>query len=311
MMFKRKKPVLAGRRQPTYNERPGAPRAFSYHARRSDENITTGRMQPREQDIRRQARLTRYWRQRFGVLLATAIIIVCAVNVLHLSADPKIVPLTSSSNNYFLHDDTAYEQAAEKMFKSSLLNSNKITVNTDQIAQQLKQKFPELSDVSITLPLIGHRPVVYLAPTTPSLVLATERGQAYILDENGKALADTSKVPDIAALHLPVVTDQSGLNVALGDIALPSDDIGFILAVDGQLQAQHYQISSLVLPPAASELDVHFADKPYYGKFNMHNVATARQQAGTFIATDADLAGKHTVPAQYIDVRVDGRAYYK
>jgi hypothetical protein len=268
-------------------------------------------MQPREQDMRRQAKLMRYWRQRFGVLVATAIIIVCAVNILQLSADPKVVPLTSSSNNYFLRNTTTYEQAAQKLFKSSLLNGNKLTVNTDQIAENLRQEFPELSDVSITLPLIGHRPVVYIAPTTPSLILATGQNQAYVLDENGKALAATSQVPDVDALQLPLVTDQSGIKLATGSVALPSDDIAFILTINGQLRAQHYQPSSLVLPPATSELDVHFKGKSYYGKFNMHNTATAKQQAGTFVATDTYLAGKHITPAQYIDVRVDGRAYYK
>lgn len=311
MKFSKQKSLSPSGRNPVYNERPRSPRAFSYHANRADEGFNTGRMQPREQDVRRQAKLSRYWRQRFGMIVASVVIVVCAVNVLQLSVDPKIVPLTSSSNNYFLRTNSEYEQAVKKLFESSLFNSNKITVNTSRIAQQLKQESPELSDVSIMLPVIGHRPVVYIAPTTPSLVLSSNQNEAYILDQNGKALANVSQVPNFGALHLPEVVDQSGLKIELGSVALPSADVSTIQTIVGQLQSQHYQLSALVMPAAASELDVHFVGKPYIGKFNLHTPDSARQQAGTFVATDQYLAGQHKVPGQYIDVRVDGRAYYK
>ena len=65
----------------------------------------------------------------------------------------------------------------------------------------------------------------------------------------------------------------------------------------------------MTLPPAASELDVKIAGKPYFVKFNLQ-ADDARRQAGTFLATQAQLQRKGITPAQYIDVRVEGRAYY-
>jgi hypothetical protein len=44
-------------------------------------------------------------------------------------------------------------------------------------------------------------------------------------------------------------------------------------------------------------------------KFNVQS--NAREETGTFLAAKNYLDGQHTVPHQYIDARVTGRAYYK
>jgi hypothetical protein len=69
-------------------------------------------------------------------------------------------------------------------------------------------------------------------------------------------------------------------------------------------------VGSMILPAGTSELDVHLAGQPYFVKFNLNN-NDPRQQAGTFLAAIANLQKNHITPAQYIDVRVDGRAYYQ
>jgi hypothetical protein len=106
------------------------------------------------------------------------------------------------------------------------------------------------------------------------------------------------------------VTDKSGFRVEPEKQALSSADVGFIRTVKAQLAARHVGISSMDLPAGTSELDVHINGDPYFVKFNLES-GTARQQSGTFLATRAELKRRHSVPAQYIDVRVDGRAYYK
>ena len=76
------------------------------------------------------------------------------------------------------------------------------------------------------------------------------------------------------------------------------------------MAAKHITITSMTLPPAADELDVHLTGVNYYIKFNLAN-DDARQQVGTFLATQAQLKSQGITPGQYIDVRVDGRAYYQ
>jgi hypothetical protein len=131
-----------------------------------------------------------------------------------------------------------------------------------------------------------------------------------VLDNNGKALIAASAIGGLDKLKLPTITDQSGLRINTGDIALSSSSITFIRTVVAELQARSVQIDSLTLPASAYELDVRPTGAGYYVKFNMHE-PTSRQQSGTFLAVRQRLAAQSITPSQYIDVRLDGRAYYK
>jgi len=307
-LFKRKKQeAYTGRRAALGG---GRPKAFSYYANRNEQDYNLGRNQPREQDTRKRERIMRQLSQRFGLLLVLLVLLVCVIDVLHVSSQPKIVPLTASSTNYFLQPTNTYQQAAAKLFADSVFNGNKITINTSAIQQSLKQQFPELSDVSITLPLVGHRPIVYVASTTPSLILRTKHGD-FVLDNTGKALIAANQVADLSKLNLPTVVDQSGLELQSGHSALPSASVSFIASVLAELRAKSIPFDSLTLPPAAYEFDVKPSGVGYFVKFNMHDSTAALQQVGTYLAVRQRLLQQSITPAAYIDVRLAGRAYYK
>jgi cell division septal protein FtsQ len=308
MRFGKKKPQIQapGSRQVV---RGGRAQAFSYSANRNDQDYALGRGVPRDKDIRRRERIVRYWRQRLGMFIAGVALIVCVLYTLHLNSQPKVVSLAQSSNSYFLQSTDVYQQAAAKAFGSSIFNDNKITVNSVGIQERLQKQFPELSDVSVTIPLMSHRPIVYIAPTTPSLVLANS-SDSFVLDNNGKALLTTSQVADLEKLGLPTVTDQTGLKVKTGDFALAGTAVSFIQTVKAELEAKGVAIDTMTLPSnGAFELDVKPKGAGYFVKFNLHE-DSARQQAGTFLAVRARLATQSTTPSSYIDVRLDGRAYY-
>lgn len=215
----------------------------------------------------------------------------------------------SGSSSSFLHDKAVYETAADKLLAGSIWNRNKITVNTSSVSQGMLKQFPELSSVSVTLPLLSKRPIVYIQTAQPALILSAQNG-SFVVDTTGKVLLPSSKLPSGSQLALPLVTDQSGLNASINRQALTSGDVSFIQTVVAQLAARHFTVSLMVLPVGSSELDVHLANQPYIVKFNLES-GDARQQAGTFLATQAKLQSQNVTPAQYVDVRVDGRSYYK
>jgi hypothetical protein len=306
-LFRRKpKTDLPGTRQVTRSARPST---FNYSANRNEQEYNLGRGVPREQDVRRRERLVRYWRQRLGMFVAGVVLIICVLYTLHLSGNPKVVSLAPSTAGYFLQDDSVYQRAAAKAFTSSVFNNNKVTINTVGIQQKLQHQFPELSEVSVTIPLMSHRPIVYIAPTTPSLILSAADGD-FVLDNNGKALIRADAIGDLDKLALPTVKDQSGVRVNSGDIALASSSVNFIRTVVAEMNAKGVRIESLTLPNAAYELDMKPAGAGYFVKFNLHE-PTARQQSGTYLAVRQRLASQSITPGRYIDVRLDGRAYYK
>lgn len=282
--------------------------------------MTAGREQPGVSRGRRQRRqptdgaakskgLGSFLLRRFGLIVLLVALIVSVANILSLSTDVRVVPLSTDGNQSFLKNTQTYQTAADKLLAASIWNRNKLTINTDAISRQLLKQFPELSDASITLPLLSKRPTVYVQTTQPALVLVSGNG-TFVLDTDGKALLNTDNLTPQVRHGLPVVTDQSGLDVSLNHQALSSGDVSFVRTVVIELSARHVGISSMILPPDASELDVHISGKPYFVKFNLQS-GDARQQAGTFLATQAQLQRQHITPSRYIDVRVDGRAYYK
>lgn len=293
-------------RQPSA-EQPKAP-AFAYWARRTDAELNTGRLTRRAALQAAPGRLRRLLLRRFGLIILLVALVVSLLNVLTLTNDVRIMPLTNGETT-FLQDKQVYQQAAREILSNSIWNHNKITVNTDHVNRQLLKRFPELSSANMTLPLLSQRPVVYVQAAEPALLLTTRAG-GFVIDNRGKALLSAEALPDDLRQSLPTITDRSGLRVRLKQQALSGDAVNFILVITKQLAAKQFTVSNMVLPSASSELDVSLEGQPYIIKFNLEN-GNARRQAGTFLATQVRLQSQHTVPSQYIDVRVPGRAYYK
>jgi hypothetical protein len=172
-------------------------------------------------------------------------------------------------------------------------------------------QFPELASVSVTIPLLTHHPIIYIEPAQAALIIQSSSYGSFVLNADGRALVAATQNPLVAGQPaLPVITDQSGLKLVLGHQVLSANTVSFAQVVAAQLAAKKYTITSMTLPPAASELDVALAGQPYIIKFNLEN-NDPLQQVGTFLATLSELQSQSITPAHYIDVRVDGRAYYQ
>lgn len=215
----------------------------------------------------------------------------------------------TGSGSFFLHTTADYQQTAAQTLRSSIFNHNKLTVDTSAVSHELLTKYPEIRTATVAIPLIGSRPVVYIQPYQPAFVLSTVSNQAFLIDETGRALAPTSQIANMGELSVPTLEDQSGLPVTRGQQALPEGTVQFTQQVTRILDAAKVHYQSLTLPAGTSELDVRISGVPYYVKFNLQG--DARQQAGTFLAAKQRLEQDKTTPAQYIDVRVPERAYYK
>ena len=298
-------------RQSASSESTPKTSGFSYRASRSEEELNLGRRADKERRPPTPFHTGRFWLQRFGLIILLIAIIASAVNLLNLSTTAEILPLSSNDPAQALFNKPAYQAAANHLLARSIWNQNKVTVDTGQISRQLLAQFPELATVSVTIPLLTHRPIIYIEPAQPVIIIQSPTEGSFVLNTNGKALLKNTANPLIAGQSaLPVVTDLSGLNLVLGHQVLPANNISFVQTIVGELAAKHYSVASMTLPPAASELDVKLVGQAYSIKFNLEN-NDPRQQVGTFLATITQLQSQHITPSQYIDVRVDGRAFYK
>jgi hypothetical protein len=251
--------------------------------------------------------LTRWWQRLIRLALAT-LLLACIISLLEVDTNPRIV-VVDQQQSILLHSLTQYQAAAASSLHNSLANSNKITFNSASVVDDMKATFPEVNDASVVLPLVGHRPTVYLQLAKPVLILQSST-QSVVVANSGEALVTATQVAGLSQFDLPVVTDQSNLALQVGDPVLASTTVSFVQTVLAQLSAQHISWQSLILPAGTEELDVHLAGKPYYVKFNIH-LTNPLEQVGSYLAAQQHLTGQGIVPTQYIDVRVPGRAYYK
>lgn len=284
---------------------PASKPVFSYYSNRSRTDDSVGR----NKDIYSTNRLKkRSWWHHLPTYIAGMAIITCLLYVLSLdTAHPKIVQ-PSGDNATLLRSKETYEQAIRKYLKSSILNNNKITLNISGITRDMQNEFPELANITITLPFVGRRPVVYVEPSTPTVLLSSKNG-LFVLDNRGKAIIKADQFSNLSKYNLSTVNDLSGLSLQIGKGVLPASDILFITTVIEQLKAKNITVESITLPPQADQLDVRIAAKPYVIKMNLQN--DPRQQVGRFIAAKARLETGNQEPKEYFDVRVEERVYYK
>lgn len=308
MKLNRKTPAPGrSRRQTTDNSRSGS---FSYYARRSNYDFNTGRQVQREA-LQVQERVSRFKRSSRLKHLSAVLFTVAVAYLLTYSSTQPVMQLATpkdDKNAILLQPASAYQQQAASALKQSLLNHNKITLQRDHVAEAVSKAFPEVGDVTVVAPLLGSHPTVFIAPVNPVLI-ATGSNGPFVVDDTGTVIAPVSRLQDIASLKLPTVDDVSSGPLQVGQQAFTSDDVAFIHTVVTELAAKQLTVSRLTLPKGTAELDAFVAGQPFFVKFNLQN-AKAREQAGTFLAVWDSLQHQHVTPS-YIDVRVDGRAYYK
>jgi hypothetical protein len=275
--------------------------AFSYYTSRPE----SGNVRPEQRGTAQEQVKSRP--KLFGQLplfLLLLVALICISKLLLLGTDPKIIMLgkTAVSTSY-TKPITTYEVAAQKLLAGSITSHTKITVNLDGTAQALRRQFPELQAVSVTLPLIGNRPIVYAQVAQPSVIVQSAHGD-YALNKSGMVLSRISTLPS----GVPLLVDQSGVTPRPGHQYLPGTTISFIQTVEYQLAAAKLPVAAFVLPAGSPyELDVRLEGKPYVVRCNL--VADALVQSGAAVAA-MQRPGAVT-PGTYLDVRTPDRVYYK
>lgn len=300
-MFRRRKDLAdpaTGRRP--YARPNLAPATFSYHANRS-----TGIVQSQERNIAVASRGKRIHWSQMPTIMATAAILVAVVYSTTLGSRARVSIIDQNSAT-LLRPTATYESATNALLKSSFWNGSKLTVDTVKIGGKLQEQFPELTEVSMTIPLLGRQPTLQLVAELPVLLVNVD-GIDYYVSSSGRAVM---RVQDAAERpSVPRLVDQVGLSAKVGEQLLPRDTIGFTKEIMRQMSAKQVTVDELILPAIPNELHVKVSGQQYYIKFA--TLGDARLQAGTYLAVANHLRDSNTTPREYVDVRVEERAFYK
>lgn len=203
------------------------------------------------------------------------------------------------------HSEQTYKQAATVSLRA-WRNHNKITFDQSGLIKDLLRQFPELESANLELPLFGQVPILRLNVSEPAIALKSG-SETYIVSSAGKAIANQASLPKIS--NLAIVEDRSGFKSTISAQVISAEEINFIKALQKQLAAVHIPIESLILPAAAKELHLRTTDQAYFVKFYLGGDPAV--QAGQLAAARQKFSSSGNHPSQYLDVRVEGKIFYK
>lgn len=212
-------------------------------------------------------------------------------------------------NSSAYHPTEVYLAAASDSLKS-LKNRNKLTIDQDNLESLLKSKFPEIRQADIDVPLFGRSPTVRLDIAMPSLLLRGINGtpaKDLVVDAKGTVIGEAAGFK--AVKGLPTIIDEGGISASPGQSVLSSSEVNFILSLLTQINQAKVPIASVTLPRLAQQLDLRTTDRTYYVKFYLNGDVLI--QVGQFLAARQNFDASQKQPLQYLDVRVNGKVFYK
>jgi hypothetical protein len=207
-------------------------------------------------------------------------------------------------NEVIIKNQSEYEETAKQFIKSSPLNRTKLTFDYLGFELMMKDKYTEISTVETSFALVGNRPVVRLMFHEPILIVESV-GKRWLVDKWGVALSEVAEKD----LTLPILTDEIGLAIEVGDYLLSSGDVELLLLIHKTAEEKGIGIDKYTTPLTSKQLNVRVAGEGYYTKFNLSE--DKREQVGAWLVAREQLNKLGQTPTEYLDIRASGKAYWK
>lgn len=275
---------------------------FSYHAQRSHDARNTGRYEtlsvPRR-SLRPSLKYVPSWIASFAIIAS-----LFYASTLQSNA---IIDITTPSGS-LNRSEQAYHDVVSASLRSTPLSYTKWTIQTDMVANDLQDAFPEVQRVSVNLPLLGRRPIIQIKTAEPVFLLASTNGAAYYIDSDGRAVLRPGDL-DAPLPGVVTVRDTSGIEVGARKQIVPTATVAFIQDITKQFAEKSISIEHIELPAVAYEVRVKPKDQSHYVKFYLEE--ESRVQIGAYFAARDEIARKKLIAAEYVDVRIPGRLFVK
>lgn len=243
-------------------------------------------------------------RKRLALVLLGVILIICSLAwLIYQSIATVSVVIVDTTTPPV--DTAIYERGIQEYLNNHPLERNRATLDTDALTVYLQDNgLPEVLAVGVQDTPSGLGAST-LRLTTRTPVVAWKTNAAYLyVDSTGVAFSrNYHAAPQVA------VVDQTGIQATDNQVLASSRFLGFIGRVIGQLSTQGLTATQAVLPAnTARQVVVSVEGVPYPIKFSADR--PAGEQAEDAARAIRYLSSKGIQP-EYLDVRVQNRAYYK
>lgn len=202
-----------------------------------------------------------------------------------------------------LNEENIREQV-QGIVDSSLLNQNMLLVSTDQINKQLKINNYQVAKAEVSrIPFNTIK--VTITEQKPS-ILWKSNGVLSILTEDGRAYAGEPN--DELKASLPTVVDATNLPAKAGEKVVAESFMKFVNTINTTLPTKGVKVTQYEVQETTTEIFVVTQDG-YRLRFDTTRPA---QEQITDLETVLDSLKKQgKKPAEYIDLRINGKVFYK
>ncbi len=199
-------------------------------------------------------------------------------------------------------DPAHIERVAREGLQRQWFGRNALMVNTGALEGYLESSEPGIKQADVRHDgLTGI--AIKLAEHQPSLNWKTNN-LTYLLDSDGTVIGQSRGEYTM----LPVVTDSSNLPVKTGDRVAPAVFVQFCTEIARQLPGRGIKVGEMVVPETTSEVHVR-TDKGFVLKFD--TTRPAANELADLKAVQTELARTGKTAKEYIDLRIERKAYYK
>jgi hypothetical protein len=197
-----------------------------------------------------------------------------------------------------------YQQEVQQYFTKHPLERFGFSINRKQFADDMQASHPELASVDIDKNWYGGNVTFVLQFRRPLLVWETG-GHRFYVDNQGVAF----EYDHFGGKYVSV-SDQSGISPSDSGGSVASDQfINFLGKMVGAVNAGGKgNVIDIIIPASTREVDLKLQGRGY--PIKTHTDRDPLKQAADIINALKWFDDKKITP-QYVDVRVEGKAYFK
>lgn len=214
----------------------------------------------------------------------------------------RIDSINVQGPNNKLSDDINRE--AELYLDSRILGRNWLFLSTKDVKESLNNTFT--GQESITVDKVFPNKLLIKTDEARAAVVWKTGPKSYRLSSSGKVVSELGANESISSL--PVVTDTNNIPVQIGERVVANDFNVFITKLYEYLRSANMEIEQLTVGSTTAEVAVKLKDG-YELRFS--TVSSVDSQIKSFQAVQDLLKEQNKKPQQYIDLRIDGKAFYK
>lgn len=225
-------------------------------------------------------------------LLMYVVLVIVALYYIFLSGKFQIKEVIVEGNNLITSDSLSLY--AHK-------GSNILFINSSNIRKQILTENPQIQDVQIIRGIPDAVKIVVLE--NENKIMWQTGGIKYLVSTQGGI---TKKVEEGETFSFPLISDSKNLPVALGQNIVSPNFIAFILNINDKFfEATNIKPTYFEVPQTTFDVYL-YTEAGFFVKFN--SMRSSSKQLENLKKVLVEKRGDVT---QYVDLRIDGWAYYK